>query len=65
MKTISAILAIALTGCTTTVVTQQDAKGAIVTTRTTSPPTGLVTALGVAIGGVLDTAINGLIANQQ
>ena len=74
MKTITAIIvALAfgagmgamLTGCTTTVTTTQDAKGAIVVTKNTSPPSGLVQAAGVAVGDALAAALNAIISNQS
>lgn len=50
-----------LTGCTTTVQTTTDTKGHVATTKTTEPPQGLMTAIGTAIGGAIDTAIQGIL----
>ena len=60
MKTIANITLIAmLTSCTTTVVTTTDAKGGMVTTKTTSPAQSVVTAIGTATAAALVNALQG------
>lgn len=65
MKTIALLTVIALTSCATVITTRTDSKGAIVTTRTTSPAQGVVEAIGVAVGGALDAALQSLTANSN
>ena len=53
------LTAATLTSCTTTVVTTQDAKGGMVTTKTTSPAQSVVTAIGTATAAALVSALQG------
>ena len=64
MKPLIATAVLTLASCATTPVTTTDSKGAVVVTKTTQPPAGVVTAIATVIGGALDAAINSLVTPQ-